>query len=266
MTSKLCRWFGAYARPFIVLADNWNLVLRLLHREVTSRTSGTLLGGLWLIAQPALQVAAFWFLLDLVLKVRTPGKVAFLDYFLTAMLPWLFMSEVLSRSLNVMSDYAMLYQRTVFPVNVLPLLPLTLGFLIYSPVFFAVVWMLLGFASAAKALAIMGVITLWLVPFCYLLALLGLFFRESRQVFPFVLTLLMYLSPILYQPEALPDAMKPLMVWNPIADILACIQHILHDLSFTSGNGWRPLVIWIILTPSAWILFARAETQMREAL
>lgn len=264
--SLLSRFLSTYLAPFITLIDHRNLLFRLLRREVTGRTSGTWLGGLWLVAQPALQMGAFWFLLDLVLKVRTPGKVAFVDYFLTAMLTWLFISEVLSRSLTVLSEFSPLYQRTVFPVQVLPMVPLLMGVMIYVPVMWVVVWLLAGGAAAAMSLPLLLTLAIWLMPFCYLLALLGLFFRESRQVFPFLLTLLMYLSPVLYQPEALPASLRPLMAWNPVADWLSVIQHLVHDLPLESVQLWRIGVLWILLLPPAWVLFRRAEPQMREEL
>lgn len=264
--SLVAAMMAAYLGPFRVLSKHRDLIRRLVYRDIISRTSGTVLGGVWLLLQPALQVAAFWFLLDLVLKVRTPGSVPFLDYFLTAILAWFFISEVLSRSLNVLSEYAALYQRTVFPIKVLPLVPLLMACLIYTPAFVLVSALLAGGVAAIKALAIMLGLTVWLLPGCYLLSLLGLFIRESRQVFPFILTMLMYLSPIMYQPEALPERFRPLMQWNPMADVLAIVQHLIHGLPLDSGNVVRPSLLWAVLMVPAWILFARAEPHMREEL
>ena len=264
--SFFSRVFKTYSAPFLTLIDHRNLVYRLLRREVVSRTSGTWLGGLWLVAQPALQMGAFWFLLDFVLKVRSPGQVAFLDYFLTAMLAWLFISEVLSRSLNVLSEFSPIYQRTVFPVQVLPLVPLLMGVMIYLPVMGGVVWLLAGWQAAVSSQWLLVMLAVWLIPFCYLLALLGLFFRESRQVFPFLLTLLMYLSPVLYQPEALPPGLRSLMIWNPIADWLSVIQYAVHGLPMEPVQAWGLGALWMLLLPPAWVVFRRAESQMREEL
>jgi lipopolysaccharide transport system permease protein len=264
--SLISRLLRTYLAPFLTLIDHRNLIYRLVRREITNRTSGTWLGGVWLVAQPGLQMGAFWFLLDFVLKVRSPGKVPFVEYFLTAMLTWLLVSEVLSRSLNVLSEFSPLYQRTVFPIQVLPLVPLLLAVMIYLPVMGGVVWLLAGGAEAVGSMLCLLVLGIWLIPFCYLLALLGLFFRESRQVFPFLLTLLMYLSPVLYQPEALPPVMRSLMHWNPIADWLSIIQHVVHDLPMETDQLWGLGAFWIVLLPPSWVLFRRAESQMREEL
>lgn len=258
----------AMAGPLVAMWRYRDLLFRLMIRETVSRTSGTVLGGFWLLMQPALQVLAFWFLLDYVLKVRTPGRVVFLDYFLIAMVPWLLINETLNRSLSVLNEFSALYQRTLFPVKILPLVPLLMGALILAPVYAGVAVVFVGVAGFFKAWIIMLLLTVWLLPFCYLNAILGLFYREFRQVFPFLLTMLMYATPILYQPEALPEEVQQLMAFNIMADIVALIEHTMHeyDFSITTGNWLRPVAIWLLLMPPAWILFRRAEPHMREEL
>jgi len=254
------------AGPLITLYQHLDLVERLLRRDVASRTSGTFLGSLWLLLQPALQVLAFWFLLDYVLKVRGVGRVAFVDYFLIGMLPWLFIQETLSRNLMVLTEFSPLYQRTLFPIRILPWVPLLMAAMVMAPVYALVAGALAGLAGFAKAWMVVVLLAVWLLPFCYLVALIGLFFKESRQVFPFLLTMVMYVTPILYQPDNLPDRAKAWMVFNVMADIMALIQHAMYGLPLTVGNWVRPLVLWFLLMPPVWVLFRRAESQMREEL
>ncbi|NBY21326.1 MAG: ABC transporter permease [Gammaproteobacteria bacterium] len=252
--------------PLKILFKQRFLIVQLVRRDIVGRTSGTLMGGLWLIAQPALQVMAFWFLLDFVFQARSPGRITFLDYFLMGMLPWLFFSEVLNRSIHVLSEFGALYQRTRFPVEVLPLLPLVLNLIIYLPVFMIVAIYFQGWMAGLKAAGILLVLFVWTMPFAYLLAVMGLFVREVRQVFPFFLTMVLYVTPILYAPDMLPASVRWAMAFNPMADVIALIQGWLHDFPIERGNWLRPLIIWIILVTPAFILFRRTEPQMREML
>lgn len=238
----------------------------LVRREVVSRTSGTWLGGSWLVLQPALQVVAFWFLLDIVLKVRSVGRVPFLEYFLTAMISWLFIQEALNRALMVLSEYAGLYQRTIFPIGVLPVVPLLMSALIYTPVMLVVCGGLLGPWVMLRALAVMGLLVLMLLPAVYVLAVAGLFIRETRQVMPFVMTLLMYFSPILYQPESLPESLRAWLFLNPLAELITLQQQWLLG---STGSWWAlggAIGIWGISLPLSIWLFRRAIPHMREAL
>jgi len=252
--------------PFHVAYTHRQLLLLLIKRDITTRTSGTILGKAWLLFQPALQILGFWFLLDIVLKVKFPSRVPFVDYFLIGMLPWLFISDILSRSLNVLSEFGGLYQRTVFPILILPLLPLFLSTLLYVPIMAIIVGLLEGITAIPISLGIIVLLAIWLIPIIYLLAIISLFIKDIGQFFPFLISIALYLTPILYMPSQIPDPMKWVLVLNPIADLMALIHAAIQDLSWTDGNLWRPLGLWLLLLGPAWVLFRRAEPHIREML
>ena len=265
MTSLLKKLISGIT-PLLLLFRQRFLILQLARRDIIGRTHGTWLGWSWLVAQPALQVIAFWFLLDVVFQVRSPGQVRYLNYFLIGMLPWLFISDVLNRSINVLSEFGALYQRSRFPVEVLPLLPMALGLLIYLPVYAGVAIYFQDWLAGLKAIVILVLLFVWMVPLAYGLSVLGLFVREVRQVFPFLLTMIMYLTPIMYAPSSLPESLRWALAFNPFADIMALIQGWIHGFPIELGNWLRPLAIWLILLTPAWIVFRRTEPHMREVL
>lgn len=253
-------------QPLRLLWGHRELLRLLAKRDIAVRTSGTALGGIWMILQPGLQVLAFWFLLDFVLRVRFPGKVSFLDYFLIGMVPWLMVSEVMNRSLAILTEFGALYRRSAFPLPILPLLPLLVSGSIYGVVYVGTVLLLQGPVVALRAPAIMLGLMLWLVPICYMLAVVGVFLREVGQVFPFLVTMLMYLTPILYMPQMLPEPVRAWWVLNPFADLMAVIHGLLQGLPYTAGNLLRPVLVWALLLGPAWVMFRRSEPHVREAL
>ena len=258
-------WLGLIG-PFQQAYTHRYLLLLLLKRDIVSRTSGTWLGDVWLFLQPALQIAGFWFLLDIVLKVKFPNKVPFVDYFLLGMLPWLFISEVLTRSLNVLREFGGLYQRAVFPTVILPLLPLSLSAILYSVVMAVVAGLLVGAEHTLTGFLLIYGIALWLIPLCYLLAIIGLFLKDVAQLFPFLITVTLYLTPILYLPELMPEPMRWILVINPIADIMALIHATTLGLAWDWDNVLRPLSIWLVLLAPAWVIYHRAQPHIREML
>jgi len=252
--------------PFQVAYKHRYLLFLLIRRDITTRTSGTLLGDLWLIIQPALQILAFWFLLDVVLKIKFPGRVAFVDYFLIGMLSWFFISDVLTRSLTVLSEFAALYQRTVFPVAILPLLPLFLSATLYIIVMSITAGLIEGISSVPIAILTIILLALWVLPFCYLLSIIGLFIKDIGQFFPFLISITLYLSPILYMPSQMPENMQWILIINPVADLMALIHAGLQGLPWTYANFLRPFGLWLLLLGPAWVLFRRAEPHVREML
>lgn len=240
------------------------LLFLLIKRDVITRTSGTLLGDAWLLFQPALQIIGFWFLLDIVLKVKFPSGIDFIDYFLISMLPWLFIAEVLSRSLNILGEFGGLYRRAVFPIIILPLFPLVLSGLLYALVMAVTVGLMEGVhIMPIGVLTILG-LAIWLMPLAYLLSIIGLFLKDISQFFPFLITLTLYLTPILYMPDLMPPPMQWVLAINPVADIMILIHAGIQDLSWTWANLWRPLIWWLLLLGPAAVLFRRAEPHVRE--
>ena len=228
---------AAILGPLQSLRKNRALLAILVKRDFAIRTSETLLGGFWLILQPALQVFALWFLLDFVLRVRMPAADAsFANYLLVGMIPWLFIAETLNRALAVLREFAPLYQRTRFPLELLPLLPALLSTMIYGAIYFLVLAFLQGPLAALFGLLAIPVLALLLMPLSYLFAVTGLFIPDLGKIVTFLLTLAFYLTPILYTPEMLPEAARGFLVLNPLADVIAVIQGLVLGLPFLGGQ------------------------------
>jgi len=126
-------------QPFVAIYRNKELFIALLRRDFVNRTSGTVFGFLWLILQPALQVLALWFLMEVILQVRFPGMVSFVNYLLIGIIPWLAISESLQRSVSLYNEFGVLFKRNPFPILILPALSITLTLLIYTNIYVAVV-------------------------------------------------------------------------------------------------------------------------------
>ncbi len=264
---------NGFLEPLRTAVAQRHLILMLIRRDIAGRTSGTMLGAGWLLLQPALQMLGFWFLLDLVLQVRFPGRLSFVEYFLIGMLSWFMIAEVLQRSLNVFQEFASIYQRTPFPLAILPLVPLFMSGLIFMIVNALVAGLLEGWLAVPVSMLNTLMLLIWLLPFCYILAVVGLFLKDLGQFFPFFISLLMYLTPILYLPQLLPESLSWILQVNPFADLMATLHFRLQDMPWTVDqmawtpiHFWRPFLWWLLLLGPAWVLFRRAEPHIREML
>jgi len=263
-------WFFAtkngLIEPLQYSYQHRRLILMLARRDIAGRTSGTMLGAGWLLLQPALQLIGFWFLLDVVIKVRLTGGLSFLEYFLIGMLHWFFIAEVLQRSLGVYHEYASIYQKMPFPLAILPVITILMSAIIFSIINGLAAFIFVGISGVPIAILNIFILAFWLLPLCYLLGIVGIFLKDVAQFFPFLISFVMYLAPIMYQPEMLPESMKWVLDFNPFSDLIILIHAGLQGLKWEAINIIRPLIVWLLLLGPAWALFRRSEPHIREML
>jgi len=254
-------------QPFITVYQNRELFVALLKRDFVNRTSGTVFGFIWLILQPALQVLALWFLMEVILQVRFPGMVSFVNYLLIGIIPWFAISESLLRSVSLYSEFGILFKRNPFPILILPLLSITLTLIMYTSIYIVVVFILEGIEYILPAIAVMASLLILLLPVTMILSIVGVFFKDIAQALPFILTMTMYLSPILYMPNLIPEELRQYLVFNPIADFLALVHWYIQSMvPLQQGMTLRLFLEWLLLLAPAWILFKRSEKHIREVI
>ncbi len=249
-----------------ILATRAHLVALLLKREIIARTAGTFLGALWLVLQPALQVMAWWFLLGLILQVKLQSTASFVDYYLIGIVPWLMIADILNRNLHVLREYGPLYQKAIFPIETLPIVPVIVTAISYGGVYAIVVGLQQGLVAAIISLLLLAALLLWLLPFSYLFALTGLFLRDLAQIIQFGLGLMFYFTPVLYEPQMLPKRLQILLALNPFADWMAVFHGVLQNGPLSFGAPSRLLCWFFITVPPAAYLFRRYAIYAREAL
>jgi lipopolysaccharide transport system permease protein len=252
--------------PLRACVRHASLLQMLIRRDVVARTSGTLLGKLWPLLQPALQVLGFWFLFDIVWGANAPRGDGFLQYLLVGILPWLLLTEVLTRSSGLFREFASLYRRTPFPVELLPILIMVIPGLVYLVVFCIVVFTFHGPLAALQGLLVVPLLLLWLLPLALLFSVLGVFIRDFAQALPFVLMLIMYSTPILYFPEMLPEGFERWLWINPFADLMSVIHATVDNSVVAWPKVARLAALWVILLAPCWAVFRRSVPHVREVL
>ncbi len=209
-------------------------------RDIKGRFIGSYAGVTWVVIVPLSQIAIYYFLFSVVLKVKLPERAAgtdsFLIFFMCGLLPWLAFSEGVSRATSSLRDNANLIQKVVFAKEVVPcsavlssfVLNMT-GFLLYM-IFLA--WK--GFMSPLWLLFPGAVVSFFFfsLGLSYILAALNVFFRDTIQIVQIALMVWFYFTPILYPIQMVPERWQQVMKANPLYWYTTLFQQLL--LSGTS--------------------------------
>ncbi|MDY6982651.1 MAG: ABC transporter permease [Pseudomonadota bacterium] len=254
------------AVPLRACINHASLLRMLVRRDLVARTSGTVLGKLWPVVQPALQILGFWFMFDIVYGMRAQRGNDYLEYLLIGMLPWLLLSEVLVRASGLFREFASLYRRTPFPVELLPILIMVIPGCVHMFVFFCLAFGFHGPLAAVQSLVVIPLLLLWLLPLALLFSVLGVFLRDFAQGLPFLLMLIMYATPILYFPDMLPDGFRDWLWINPFADLVAVIHAVVDESAIPRNSAARLIGLWLLLLGPCWAVFRRSVPHVREVL
>ncbi len=216
----------AFVYPARLLWRNRALIASMVRRDIHGRYRGSMAGLFWTVINPLLMMLTYFFVFAIVLKVRFGSgpeeqqPANFVLYFIGGMLPWLAFSEALGRSPSVILEYRKLVKRVVFPVEILPVNLAAAGLVseFFGLLVFLAALLILRQSIPATALLLPLIAIpqiLLTLGFCWFLAAMGVFLRDTGQFITFLLTLWFFATPICYPESALPGKMRWLFELNP---------------------------------------------------
>jgi lipopolysaccharide transport system permease protein len=223
--------------PLRAIAGHRSLIRSMVRRDIAGRYRGSYGGLFWTVIHPLLMMATYYFVFGIVLRTRfgqDDRPSSFVLYFLAGMLPWLAFSEAVGRSPSVILEHRTFVKKLVFPIEILPV-NLALAGLV-SEAFGAMIFAA-GLWYFDRPLAptmlylplLVGPQFLFTLGLCWLLAALGVFFRDIGQIIGFVLTLWFFITPICYPEASLPAGWLWLFSQNPLYILVHNYRRILLD-------------------------------------
>jgi lipopolysaccharide transport system permease protein len=222
---------------------HWDLTWELTKRELTERYARHAFGALWAVAHPVLLMGVYMFIYAKVLKIRLgegmPGN--YTVYLLTGLVPWLCCSDVLNKSASVLTANANLVKQVVFPVELLAVKGVLaslvtqalssvalLLYAFYADGFLPWTWCLFPIVFIFNGVALVGVACLLSVV------------RDFVQI---GCTIGVFFAPIVYLPDMVPPAVRPLLYLNPFSYVAWCFQDVCFFGRIAHPWAWAVLAL-----------------------
>jgi lipopolysaccharide transport system permease protein len=205
------------------------LIWRLARREIEARFRGSFLGLFWAVIVPLVMLGVFSLVFGSIFGSRwtRPGAVTFgHEYsFPMVMFLGLILLAVISDPINRAPDLIMAnvsyVKKVLFPLEILPVVALVNALVTaaISFVVFLVVFLILYGLPPLTILALPVVLlplAFMSLGIVYFLASLGVFLRDLAQMTPPLTTAIMFLSPVFYPIEQLPEQYRWMLYLNPL--------------------------------------------------
>ena len=213
-----------------------SLLYQLIRRDISTRYQGSYLGIAWSFFFPLLTLGVYAVVFGIILTPRWPNMndpAQFTLILFSGLLVFNFFSECISRAPSLIVSNANYVKKVVFPIEVLIWVPI--GTALFHLLLGIMAWTFLGLILGNKLNLTMLVIPLAVLPLtmftagiCWFLAALGVFVRDVGQLIGVSVQLLLYLGPIIYPREILPERFQWLMSINPITIPVEQFRNILN--------------------------------------
>lgn len=249
----------------------------LTSRELKARYRGSALGFVWSLVNPLLLLGVYTFVFSMVFQPRAPGATPYSLFLITGLFPWIWISTSLLEGANSLIANGGLIRKSVFPVELLPLVPVfsnLINFLLSLPVIAGglLVGHWIGADIGGPGAVALPIVILLLLPFLsglsLALAALTVHFKDVRDIVTNVLTLCFFLTPILYTVDSIPyAALRRVIQLNPFSPFIEAFRQCLFNGGFPNGATWLQMAVvatigWLV---GSWI-FSRLSETLAEAV
>jgi lipopolysaccharide transport system permease protein len=201
-------------------------MLALRHIKVRYRQA--VLGGMWAVLQPLAAALVFTFVFRGMVG-ETYG-VPYIMFAFAGMLVWLLLSSTVGEASTILVDNSHLITKVYFPRLLVPLS--ALGFTLLDFVLGLVIlaaFMLWFGTVPSLAILLMPLVALGVIACAVgvsaLLSALTVKYRDFKFVIPYSLQLWLFLSPVIYPVERLPEWSQKLIILNPMAGWITAFRH-----------------------------------------
>jgi lipopolysaccharide transport system permease protein len=234
--------------------DLWRfreLFLFLAWRDLLVRYKQTVIGVTWAVVRPLLTMIIFTILFSRVAKLPSVGTAPYALLVMAGMLPWQFISGCISNSSESMVSNSGLISKIYFPRMIVPSSSVVTNFVDFLITLVLMAGMMAWYrftpdwrlavlpAFVALGIAFALGVGLWL-------SALMVEYRDVRHIVPFIVQFGMYVSPVGFSSNVIPEKWRTLYSLNPMVGIIDGFRWSL--LRGQMQLRWQSLACSVVIT------------------
>ena len=208
-----------------------DMILELTHRELRGKYKGSVLGFLWTYVNPLLQILVYSFVFS---QIFRSGIEKFHLYLIVGMFPFNFFTGGVIQGLGSIRYQGDLVKKVYFPRQILPIVSLTVNF-VNLLISFVIIYSILLISGWGVNPGLQG----WLIPvmlieyffslgLALLLSAVEVYFRDIEHIMSVVMMVWMYVTPMFYSVDIIPQQYLPVFYCNPMLYIISMYQQVLY--------------------------------------
>lgn len=246
------------------------LLAQLTLREIRARYKQSILGYAWVLFNPLAQLLVYTFVFSLIIRFPTNG-IPYPIFLAAALLPWnLFQATILSSAQSLVDNDSLL-RKVAFPREVIPYAVVISKLVDFLAAFavFLVFYVIFGLQLQLSFLLLIPILLIQIVfttALSLLLSAFNLFYRDIQYLANLFVMMLMYLSPVVYPLELVPEKYLFLYQLNPLVGIFQGYRAVLFSFEVNVPLLTYSAVVSLVLFITAFGIFKKLEKYFSDAV
>src|SRR5690348_11324777 len=217
---------GRYERNY--WADLWRyreLFRVLAWRDLAVRYKQTVIGAAWAFIRPVITMLVFTVIFGRIAKLPSDGTAPYPLMVFAGMLPWTFFSTGLSEASNSLINNANLISKVYFPRLIVPTATVVVAFVDFL-ITFAILLLLMAWYQYPPGWRVIVLPAFTILAFlasmgpALWITALNVKYRDFRYVIPFIVQFGLYVSPVGFSSNVVPEEWRLLYSLNPMVGII----------------------------------------------
>ena len=199
-------------------------------KDVRGKYKGSFLGILWSFINPLLSVLVYAIVFHYIMRFKIEH---YLIYLIAGIIPWNFFTTALNTGMNSILFNADIIKKVYFPRIILPISSVSsclINFLIsciivvvfafFSGVGISIYLLLFPIIALIQYVFTLGVV--------FILSAIEIYVRDIEHIINFFVSMLFYVTPILYTTDYVPEQFKIILRINPMSYIIEAYHSIFY--------------------------------------
>lgn len=205
------------------------LYWQLTKREILTRYRGSVLGILWSFVTPIFMLAVYTFFFSVVFKARwqmdTGNKFDFALILFAGLIPYQLFSECVTKAPELILKNINYVKKVVFPLQILPIVQMSaaLFHMGINILVLLIMWFIIH-GSLQWTIILFPLVNLSLVLFIlglvWFMSSIGVYVRDIAHPVTILTSVLLFLSPVFYSVNMIPEPYRTLVYLNPLTYII----------------------------------------------
>ena len=227
-------------------------------RDVKVRYKQTVIGASWVVLQPISQMVIFTVFFNKVAGIGSGNAaVPYAIFSYTGLLFWNLFNGSITRVSNSMVDNQGVITKIYFPRIILPFSSVIVGLIDFSFAFLVFIGLMIYFKFPPTWQAVDLLIPAIILT-CVSALGVGMFFaalnvkyRDVKQIVPFLLSIGLFVTPVIYPVTSIPQRFQWLLYLNPMTAVINMMR---SSILGTSPINWKLTGLSVFVSLVAFVI------------